>query len=105
MLLGRLPPRPQEIVPRRMELPANFSDECKKIGSKRTKFEDLGLPIPKPKMVIVTEYDSSEKGPPIKQKTFEPIHKSHKVRIVVHTPCAVIYSGEQQEGAEQPYEL
>ncbi len=88
-----------------MELPANFSDECKKIGSKRTKFEDLGLPIPKPKMVIVTEYDSSKKGPPIKQKTPEPDYKGHNVRVVVHNPCAVIYSGEQQEGgAEQPYE-
>ena len=86
MLLGRLPQRPQEIVPRRMELPANFSDECKKIGSKRTKFEDLGLPIPKPKMVIVKKYDSSKKGPPIKQKTPEPDYKGHKVRVVVHTP-------------------
>ena len=48
MILGCLPPRPQEIVPRRMELPADFPDEYKKIGSKRSKFLDLGLPIPIP---------------------------------------------------------
>ena len=81
MLLGRLPPRPQEIVPRRMKLPANFSDECKKIGSKRSKFEDLGLPIPKPKRIIVKEYDSSEKGPAIKQKTPELNCRSKKLDL------------------------
>ena len=45
--LGQLQPRLQEIVPRRMELPPDFSDEWKKIGSKRSKFENLGIPIPK----------------------------------------------------------
>ena len=83
-----------------MKLPANFSDECKKIGSKRSKFEDLGLPIPKPKSVIVSEYDSTEKAPPIKQQTHELDYTCHTVSVVVHTPCAVIYSGQQQEGGQ-----
>ena len=86
MILGGLPLRPQEIVPRRMELPTDFPDEYKKIGSKRSKFLDLGLPIPKPKSVIVKEYDSTEKGPLIKQKTPEPDYTGHTVRIVVHSP-------------------
>ena len=30
-----------------MKLSADFDDEWKKIGSKRQKFEDLGLPLPK----------------------------------------------------------
>ena len=30
-----------------MKLSADFDDEWKKIGSKRKKFEDLGLPLPK----------------------------------------------------------
>lgn len=30
-----------------MELPPDFTDEWKKIGSKRSKFENLGIPIPK----------------------------------------------------------
>ena len=59
MILGQLQPRPQEIVPRRMELPPDFSDEWKKIGSKRSKFEYLGLPIAKrynyKKMIFVKE--------------------------------------------------
>ena len=33
------------IEPRRMKLPLDFSGEWKKIGSKRSKFEDLGLPV------------------------------------------------------------
>ena len=75
MISGRLPTRPQELLPRRMELPADFSDEWKKIGSKRSKFEDLGLPIPKPKKVIfVKEYSPA--------KTPEPDYTCHKVRFV-----------------------
>ena len=46
MLLGQLPPRPQKIEPRRMQLPSGFSDEWKKIGSKRSKFQDLRRPRP-----------------------------------------------------------
>ena len=69
-----------------MEIPADFPDEYKKIGSKRSKFLDLGLPVPKPKVVIVKEYDSTEKGPLIKQKTPEPDYTGHTVRIVVHSP-------------------
>ena len=61
-IVGQLPPRPQEIVPQRMELPADFPDEYKKIGSKRSKFLDLGLPIPKPKVVIVKEYEPANEG-------------------------------------------
>ena len=74
MISGRLPPRPQELLPRRMELPADFSDEWKKIGSKRSKFEDLGLPIQKPKVIIVKEYSPA--------KTPEPDYTCHKVRFV-----------------------
>ena len=47
MLLGKLQLRSKDFVPRRMELPPDFSDEWKKIGSKRSKFENLGLPISK----------------------------------------------------------
>ena len=47
MLSGKLQLRPKDIVPRRMELPPDFSDEWKKIGSKRSKFEYLGLPVSK----------------------------------------------------------
>ena len=44
---GQLPPRPHEIRPRRPKYPKDFQNDWKKIGSKRTKFEDLSLPIPK----------------------------------------------------------
>ena len=46
---GQLPPRPQEILPRRAKYPKDFHNDWKKIGSKRTKFDDLGLPLPLPK--------------------------------------------------------
>ena len=32
--------------PRRMNLPPDVADDWKKIGSKRYKFDDLGLPLP-----------------------------------------------------------
>ena len=51
-----------------MELPTDFPDEYKKIGSKRSKFLDLGLPIPKPKVVIVKEYEPAIWGHLYKQK-------------------------------------
>ena len=38
---GQLPPRPHEIQPRRVKYPKDFQNDWKKIGSKRTKFEDL----------------------------------------------------------------
>ena len=83
-----------------MELPSN---EYKKIGSQRSKFLNLGLPIQKPKVVIVKEYDSAEKGPSSIRRLSS--QSEHKVRIVVHTPHAVIHSGEQQEeGEDQFYE-
>ena len=82
-----------------MELPADFSDEYKKIGSKRSKFLDLGLPIPKPK-VIVKKYEPANEGTLNKQKTSKTDYKGRKVSIVVHAPCDVIYSGEQQEGGQ-----
>ena len=44
---GQLPPRPHEIRPRRPKYPKDFQNDWKKIGSKRTKFENLGLPLPK----------------------------------------------------------
>ena len=43
---GKLSPRPPMIEPRRMNLPPDFADDWKKIGSKRYKFDDLGLPLP-----------------------------------------------------------
>ena len=42
---GQLPPRPLIVQPRRMKLPPTFGDEWKNIGSKRSEFLDLGLPI------------------------------------------------------------
>ena len=43
---GKLSPRSPMIEPRRMNLPPDFADDWKKIGSKRSKFDDLGLPLP-----------------------------------------------------------
>ena len=43
---GQLPPRPPPIQPRRMKLPPTFADEWKNIGSRRSEFLDLGLPVP-----------------------------------------------------------
>ena len=83
-----------------MELPADFPDEYKKIGSKRSKFLDLGLPIPKPKVVFVKEYEPANEGTLNKQKTSKTDYIGHKVRIMVHTPRAVIYSGKQQKGGQ-----
>ena len=40
---GQMPPPPPIIQPRRMELPPNFVDDWKNIGSKRNEFQDLGL--------------------------------------------------------------
>ena len=34
---GQLPPRPQEILPRRAKYPKDFKNDWKKIGSKKTK--------------------------------------------------------------------
>ena len=42
---GQLPPRPPIIQPRRMKLPPTFAEEWKNIGSKRSEFLDMGLPI------------------------------------------------------------
>ena len=44
---GQPPSRPKEIQPRREKYPKDFHNDWKKIGSKRKKFDDLGLPIPK----------------------------------------------------------
>ena len=44
---GQLPPRHQEIQPRREKYPKDFHNDWKKIGSKRTKFDDPGLPLAK----------------------------------------------------------
>ena len=44
-----------------MKLTVDFDDEWKKIGSKRKKFEDLGLPLPrvayKQEILFVKEAD------------------------------------------------
>ena len=64
---GKLSPRPPMIEPRRLNLPPDFADDWKKIGSKRFKFDDLGLPLPLPvdkfprhKFIYVKEADTSE---------------------------------------------
>ena len=49
-----------------MKLSADFDDEWKKIGSKRKKFEDLGLPLPKvaykkQEILIVKEADKESR--------------------------------------------
>ena len=63
---GKLSPRPPMIEPRRLNLPPDFADDWKKIGSKRSKFEDLGLPLPvdkfpRHKIILVKEADSSDR--------------------------------------------
>ena len=55
---GKLPSRPQEIQPRRIKYPKDFPNDWKKIGSKRTKFEDLGLPRPKKYQNTLTKVES-----------------------------------------------
>ena len=42
---GTLLPRQPLIEPRRMILPPDFADGWKKIGSKRSQFQDLGQPV------------------------------------------------------------
>ena len=49
-----------------MKLSADFDDEWKKIGSKRQKFDDLGLPLPKvaykkQEILIVKEADKESR--------------------------------------------
>ena len=55
---GQLPSRPQEIQPRRAIYPKDFHDDWKKIGSKRIKFDDLGLPPPKKYQNTLTTVES-----------------------------------------------
>ena len=55
---GQLPSRPQEVQPRRTKYPKNFHNDWKKIGSKRTKFNDLGLPLPKKYQNTLTTVES-----------------------------------------------
>ena len=43
----QLPPRPLKLEPRRSKLPLECYNDWKKIGSKRTKFDTLGLPLQK----------------------------------------------------------
>ena len=53
---GQLPPPPPVIQPRRMELPPNFVEEWKNIGSRRTEFLDLGFPrFQKQKKILVSK--------------------------------------------------
>ena len=49
---GQPRPRAPILEPRRSRLPPSFASEWKNIGSKRSKFEDLGLPVP-PKRINV----------------------------------------------------
>ena len=63
---GKLSPRPPMIEPRRMNLPPDFADDWKKIGSKRSKFDDLGLPLPvdkfpRHKTIYVKEADTRDR--------------------------------------------
>ena len=55
------------IEPRRLNLPPDFADGWKKIGSKRSKFDDLGLPLPLPedkfprhKFIYVKEFKEAD---------------------------------------------
>ena len=53
------------IEPRRMNLPPDFADDWKKIGSKRSKFDDLGLPLPvdkfpRHKIINVKEFKEAD---------------------------------------------
>ena len=57
---GQLPPRPQEIQPRRTKYPKDFHNDWKKIGSKRTKFDDLGLPPPRKYHNTLTTVESEK---------------------------------------------
>ena len=64
---GKLSPRPPMIEPRRMNLPPDFADDWKKIGSKRSKFDDLGLPLPvdrfpRHKTIYIKEADTSHRS-------------------------------------------
>ena len=49
---GQPQPRPPILEPKRSRLPLSFASEWKNIGSKRSKFDDLGLPVP-PKRINV----------------------------------------------------
>ena len=54
------------IEPRRLILPPDFADDWKKIGSKRSKFDDLGLPLPvdkfpRHKFIYVKEADTRDR--------------------------------------------
>ena len=55
---GQLPSRPQKIQPRRVKYPEDFHNDWKKIGSKRTKFDDLGLLPPKKYQNTITTMES-----------------------------------------------
>ena len=55
---GQLPSRPQKMQPRRVKYPEDFNNDWKKIGSKRTKYDDLGLPPPKKYQNTLTPVES-----------------------------------------------
>ena len=57
---GQLPSRPKKIQPRRVKYPEDIHNDWKKIGSKRTKFDDLGLPPPKKYQNTLTPVKSEE---------------------------------------------
>ena len=60
---GQPPPRPPRIAPRRLQLPPTFAqdEEWRRIGSRRNKFLDLGLPsFGIPRRISVKAADGGE---------------------------------------------
>ena len=55
---GQIKPRYQKPEPRRVLYPEDLHNDWKKIGSKRTKFDDLGLPLPKNYQNTLTPVES-----------------------------------------------
>ena len=53
---GQQPPAPPRIAPRRLQLPPTFAqdEEWRRIGSRRNKFLDLGMPrFGAPRRIVV----------------------------------------------------
>ena len=60
---GQQPPAPPRIAPRRLQLPPTFAqdEEWRRIGSRRNKFLDLGLPsFGIPRRISVKAADGGE---------------------------------------------
>ena len=74
---GQPSPRTGSFQPKRIEFHPEFDDEWKKIGSKRQKFEDLGLPLPeaanKHKMLFVKEAE--------KESRLKRVNQSRRIKL------------------------